>query len=288
MKPKPSNVIHFEGLGTRWWVELLGQDDFPTELADLVRGAVKLFDDSYSRFKDDSLVGQLNIHKQLLRPPQELVDMFTFAHKMHEATEGAFDISVSGTLQRLGYGDTKTAKHTQKDFWSQVKYNRYKIVIPSESAIDLGGFGKGWLLDKLAVLLERKGMRHYLINGGGDIVLNAAEPIELGLEHPYDDSKVIGTTKMSRGALAVSSTVKRRWYSNGASHHHIIEPVTDAASDSAVVTTYVRGRTALIADTLATVLLLRPELKTQLEKDFGISAIIIPQNLVIPMKMGIQ
>lgn len=267
--------IEFDGIGTHWWVELLGTDEFPDKLVEFITGTTSLFEDMYSRFHDETLIGQLNIHKHLAKPPQELLDMFEFAYKMHGATDGAFNISVGGTLQRLGYGDTKTAESAAANFWEQTKFNRNEIVIPRESAVDLGGFGKGWLLDKLAVLLEKHGHSYYLINGGGDIVLSNHEPIELGLEHPYEPDKIIGSTKLSRGAVAVSSVTKRRWKKNGSLHHHIIEPRSDKAADSTVVSTYVRGKTALIADTLATVLLLRPELKARLEKQFDIETILI-------------
>lgn len=278
MKPKPNNILEFDGLGTRWWVELLGRDDFPVNLADLVQGTVRLFDDTYSRFKPDSLIGQLNARKRLDKPSQELLDLILFAQKMYTKTSGAFDISVGGTLQRLGYGDTGTSVAANQSFWDEVRFDEKAIVIPNKSAVDFGGFGKGWLLDKLAVLLEKRGYGHYLINGGGDIVLNSSKPIELGLEHPYDPAKVIGTTKIKNGALAVSSTVKRRWVSGGKMTHHIIEPSQDSATDSPVVSTYVRGKTALIADTLATVTILRPELKGQLEKQFGVKVIIVSQD----------
>lgn len=267
--------IEFDGIGTHWWIELLGKDEFSDELVDFITGTTSLFEDMYSRFHDETLIGQLNIHKRLAKPPQELLDMFEFAQKMHDATDGAFNISVGGTLQRLGYGDTKTAESAATNFWHEATFNRNEIVIPKESAVDLGGFGKGWLLDKLAVLLEKHGHNYYLVNGGGDIVLSSHEPIELGLEHPYESSKIIGSTKLSRGALAVSSVTKRSWKKSRSLHHHIIEPLSDKAADSTVVSTYVRGKTALIADTLATVLLLRPELKTRLEKQFDIETILV-------------
>ncbi len=276
--PKSSVHIEFDGLGTRWWVEILDADVFPAAIATLVTDTTKLFDDTYSRFKASSLVGQLNEHKRLVRPPKELLDMFEFAKKMHSATDGAFDISVGGTLQRLGYGDTGTASRVYPDFWNEVKLNRDEIVIPGESAVDFGGFGKGWLLDKLAVLLEQNGCPQYLINGGGDIVLSSTEPIELGLEHPYDSEKVIGTTKITRGALAVSSTVKRRWNVGGNTHHHIIDPLQDSSSDSPVISVYVRGQTSLITDTLATVVLIRPEMVGRLKKQFGIEVIIVRKD----------
>lgn len=281
MKPKPSTVLELEGLGTHWWVELLMGRDFPADLASFVTETIKLFDDTYSRFKTDSLIGQLNTRKRLDRPPKELLDMFAFAQKMHAVTNGAFDISVGGTLQRLGYGDTKTARTAYLTFWEEVQFDERAIVIPNNSAVDLGGFGKGWLLDKLAVMLEQRGYQNFLIYGGGDIIVQAAKPIELGLEHPYDPAKVIGTTKIQHGALAVSSTVKRRWVQNGSTNNHIIEPISDSSSESPVISAYVRGKTALIADTLATVIILRPELKQQLEKQFGIEVIILTQNQIV-------
>lgn len=273
--------IEFDGLGTHWYVDLPDMAEFPTELSEILRGVTGLFDDTYSRFHDESLIGQLNIHKKLLHPPEELIEMLKFARSIYDTTDKAFDISVGGTLQRLGYGDTHTARSVVPDFWNEVKLNRDEIAIPSESAIDLGGFGKGWLLDKLAALLEQHGYIHYLINGGGDIVLSATEPIELGLEHPYDPAKVIGTTKITKGALAVSSTVKRRWSVRDKAYHHIIEPTTDRATESPILTTYVRAETALIADTLATVLLLRPAYKSQLEKKFGVKAILLTSEQIL-------
>lgn len=266
----------FDGLGTTWWVELLGfATTFPKALSDQLTTMTALFDDTYSRFHDETLIGQLNVYKRLSHPPDELLEMLRYARKMHSQTDGVFDISVGGALQRLGYGDTSTAQSTVPNFWSEAKLSRDEIVIPRESAIDLGGFGKGWLLDKMARLLEQRGYPHYLINGGGDIVVSAAEPIELGLEHPYDSSKVIGTTKIQHGALAVSSTMKRRWDKDGTTYNHIIDPTDDTVTNSPIIVSYVKGETALITDTLATILLLQPESKARLEELFAVQAILL-------------
>lgn len=278
MTPKPNKpaTLELEGLGTRWIIELVDQrGHFPAELSKQIKDKVALFDDTYSRFKSDSLVGQLNAHGSLLHPPVELLEMFAFAHKMHKATHGAFDISVGATLQSAGYGQTIQTVHEVPSFWTETTYDSQRIVLPANAAIDFGGFGKGWLLDQLAVLLENAGHDHYLINGGGDIVVSAVSPLTLGLEHPYETGSVIGTTRLQRGALAVSSTVKRRWIHDGTTHHHIIDPATHRSSSNGVVSTYVRGETALIADTLATVLLLRPRLEPQLSKAFGVKTIIL-------------
>jgi|JI10StandDraft_1071094.scaffolds.fasta_scaffold02782_6 FAD:protein FMN transferase len=274
---KSDSLYEFDALGTHWSLEILGgtwcKDDRETVL-----GVVTTFEDAYTRFRDSSLIGKLNIHKVILSPPQELVDMFVFAEKMHVASQGSFNISVSGALDRLGYGDKSRATSVKRNFWNEVKYNRDKITIPGETTVDLGGFGKGWLIDKLGVVLERLGHKYFVINGGGDILVQAAEPIELGLEHPFDAGQIIGTTQIKQGALAVSSTIKRRWKSDNKLHHHIIDPKTAASSETDIISSYVKGPSALIADTCATIFLLCPELVPQLEKTFGLKTILITQD----------
>lgn len=259
-----------------------GETGFPAELAELLKQEITLFDDTYSRFKEDSLVGQLNSSGVLPYPPHELVDMLAFAQKMYDATDGAFDISVAGTLQKLGYGQAIKTRTVYPNFWKEVICTDKEICIPKESAIDFGGFGKGWLLDRLAVIIEQHGHQYYLINGGGDIVVSSPTPIELGLEHPYDTSKMIGSTWTRKGSLAVSSVVKRRWVKDGETYHHIIDPKTAKPADNGVITAYVKGKTGLLTDTLATIMLLRPELKIRLEQQFAVKAIIISENQLQP------
>lgn len=277
---QPSTVTTtFEGLGTRWVIELLGDyKHFPALLRKLVLETVEQFNEKYSRFRADSYIGRLNFDGRVANPPQELLDMFDFAAKMYRATDGAFDISIAAVLQSNGYGQLETPREHQSIFWNEVKYNRDEIVIPEGTSVDLGGFGKGWLIDTLSVLLEKQDYPYYVINGGGDLAVSAPEPIELGLEHPYDPTQVIGTTMLQKGGLAVSSIVKRRWLKGGKSHHHIIDPATLEPSANGVVSTYVKGASALMTDTLSTVVLLRPELKEKLEKQFGVQTIIITQD----------
>ena len=272
-------VLEFEGLGTHWTVELLDTaKPLPRDLAHRLHDAVTLFDDTYSRFKSSSLVGQLNANGILERPPQELLDMFAFAHTMYEKTDGTFDISVGAMLQAAGYGATVQKSRHTKTFWKEVEYNSRRISLPPETAIDLGGLGKGWLLDRLALLLERTGYPYYLIDAGGDIVISAVQPTSLELRHPYDETIAIDKTTLKRGSLAISSTTKRRWVHGGKTYHPVIDPLTKRPSANGVVAVYVKGQTGLIADTLATVLLLRPDAKEQIEKTFDIKARIVRED----------
>lgn len=267
---------HFEteGIGTHWWFELLDTMTFPPSLIRQITATIEEFNADYTRFRDDSYVGRLNVDKKLSNPPAELIDMMDFAKKMYAVSGGAFNISIGGALHAVGYGSRERAGTIHEKFWDETKYNRDEIIIPGDATIDLGGLGKGWLIDKLAEVFRAAGFEQFIINGGGDIYVSSDEPIELGLEHPHGHTKMIGMTRMTRGALGVSSNVKRIWEYEGKTHHHIIDPVTGTSASSDVVSTYVRADTALIADTMATILLLRPQLDGSLSKKFDLKTIL--------------
>ena len=89
------------------------------------------------------------------------------------------------------------------------------------------------------------------------------------------DSYPLLSKQVQRGGLAVSSTIKRQWQKNGATHHHIIDPSLGASSQSGVASVYAKAPTVLIADTLATVLIVNPSLKQKLERYFSAQVIIV-------------
>lgn len=276
--PKPD--IEFDALGTHWWIELPKASDV-TRLRNIITERVTTFENDYSRFLPTSFIGRLNIDKKLDNPPQELLDMLAFAKEMYQVSDGIFNISVGGTLAKLGYGKSQPNAKLKLKLWDQVVMNNQQISIPENSEIDLGGFGKGWLIDELGRLLEKEDCQFFVINGGGDILVKSTEPVELALEHPLNPALKIGSTRIYNGALAVSSTVKRAWEQGTKKHHHIIDPRRDASSDSPVIATYIRASSALIADTMATVLLIAPELRDQLSAQYGLQAILLDEEALI-------
>jgi FAD:protein FMN transferase len=276
--PRPS--IQFDALGTHWWIEIL-DNPIDDAIEALIRARVLQFQDDYSRFLSASYVGRLNHDKQLFAPPAELVDMLLFARDMHTATNGIFNISVGATLTDLGYGQGQQGTRLRAVFWDSVQITADLIKIPADTEIDLGGLGKGWLIDTVGQLLQLHGHDHYVINGGGDILVSSPVPVELALEHPTDATKQIGTTRITRGALAVSSTKKRVWKKADAVHHHIIDPRIDSSSDSNIAATYIRASSARIADVMATVLLIAPDQNDVLVAAYGLQTILVSETQLV-------
>lgn len=128
------------------------------------------------------------------------------------------------------------------------------------SKIDLGGIAKGWVIDRAALLLENIG--YGFINAGGDIRIFGTLPrsLNIGIESPYDVTNLISSIQVGSGAVATSTSMKRRWRVLGEWKHHLIDPRTGTSTESKIVSATVTARTALEADVLAkTVLLLGEE-----------------------------
>lgn len=259
-------MFELDALGTHWWIESL-DEPLSTDAVAHLEAHIRTFERTYTRFSDDSLLGQLNLHKHLAHPPEKMLRMLEFARDMQKLTDGVFNISVGGELVRRGYGKTGQGS-ISASFWDEVKLTPEEIRIPGEISLDFGGFGKGWLIDRLGELVASVGTPHFIINGGGDILVRSPEPIEFALEHPVDASRQIGSTRIQQGALAVSSSIKRSWQSGGQRQHHIIDPRTGKPSESDIVSSYIRADSALVADVCATVLLIAPGLEERLSSAY--------------------
>lgn len=267
-------AFRFDALGTVWHIEVEASGDV-SSLQGAVIAHVRLFEDTYSRFKPTSLLGVLNSRGKLTNPPQELLDMLDFAKRMHEASRGVFNISVGATLQNAGYGNSDQAKRLDHDLWQNMHYNQNELKLPRHVALDFGGFGKGWLIDSLGKLLREQGIEHFIINGGGDMLVSMPEPVEIALEDPSEQGRVYGSTRFARGALAASSVSKRQWKQTNTEHHHIIDPQHGASSRSPIVGSFVRAESALIADVMATILIIEPSQETKLTEKFGLKTILV-------------
>lgn len=267
-------MFEFDGIGTHWWLECL-EAEFDEAAKKTILAEVERFDRAYSRFKDDSLIGQLNRTGVLLHPPRELLEMFAWSQELHEVSDGAFDISVGGVLHEQGYGLRAQAASIVEDFWQHTTHNEREIRLPPGATIDNGGYGKGWLIDNLVKLLRLCGYQSFIVNGGGDMYVNAPKPVEIALEHPYDSTKSIGVTRLQDQALAVSGTTKRTWQHAGKTYHHIVDPRTSDSPANDVAGVYVQAPTATIADSLATILMIRPDLQADLSKKYSANVRII-------------
>lgn len=93
--------------------------------------------------------------------------------------------------------------------------------------LDLGGYAKGYALDRAAILLKQRGVRNALINIGGNILAlgqHGKRAWRVGIQHPRK-SGALATLELHDGeAIGTSGDYQRYFESGGKRYCHLIDP----------------------------------------------------------------
>ena len=129
------------------------------------------------------------------------------------------------------------------------------ILLPRGCALDLGGIGKGraadLVIDELASDSDAAGA---CVNLGGDLRVFGAAPDEspawaVAIEEPQDAAATMTVVGLADGALATSSTTRRRWQGDdGVTRHHLIDPRTGAPASTSLQSVTVIAGSAMEAE----------------------------------------
>lgn len=97
------NEYKFEAIGTGWSI------DTKHPLTDVVKSRlhkrIELFDNTYSRFRNDSLVASIAsaTNGGLFKFPDHSLPLFDLYDKLHKLTDGKVDPLIGAELKLLGY-----------------------------------------------------------------------------------------------------------------------------------------------------------------------------------------
>ncbi len=278
-----ASTFSFEGLGTRWRIVAFDNvdDGWSPELRTSIKKIVRDFEKKYSRFDADSLIGQLNSLGGIKNSSEELISMLAYALECAEVTNDHFNIAVANRLSDIGYGADYSLKPKAvfrdipplKDVLS---LSDSRIELREGAAIDLGGFGKGWLIDKVTDYLLEQGVESFLIDGGGDIRVESGplrESRKILLDNPFTDGQAIGDISIRGGAVASSSPKHRQWPVAGSDLqlHHLINPKSEDTIED-VMAVFTHADDAVSADTASTCLFVSPQhLHQKIKNHFRVS-----------------
>lgn len=198
----------------------------------------------------------------------ETVEVVEKALAMSRESGGAFDLTL------------------KKDGFRSVKVDREKGTITLLSPgliLDLGGIGKGYALDRAAVVLESHGCSRALLDFGGQLLALDPPPGEkswaVGIHDPRDGKSVLHELSLIRSSLATTACYERG--------DHLVQ-LLDNPSPGRILTTSVLSNSATEADALSTtVALLGQEgARTILDNCPNASAVILVEGESQPRFVG--
>ena len=143
--------------------------------------------------------------------------------------------------------------------WRHVRALSDAVARPPGVRLDTGGVGKGLAADALVVRLA--GYDRVAVDCGGDIRVGgratAREPFAVEIQHPVT-GELLGGLSLAGGAVATSGLDVNLWRRpDGSFAHHLLDPSTGLPAWTGLVGATALAPTALEAETLAKMALLR-------------------------------
>ncbi len=276
-----------------------GEEAIEAGMAELRR-----LDAMMSLYKDTSEITRVNLAAGLkpVRVSPEMIEVVESAAEVSRLSHGVFDVTI-GPLVVLWQIRLKEGRVPSDREISRVRslVNYRNIVVDKKAStiflkkpgmiMDLGGM-KGFLADRVADLLRKRGVRNAIIALAGDIwVLGKREdgsPWRIGVQHPREQDKTLAVLEFSDKFITTSGDYERFVIKEKKRYHHIIDPRTGKPSQGTISVTLVGDKGAFI-DPLAKVpFILGPEEGMKFIKQAGAEAIIVDEQGTVFTTDGIQ
>jgi thiamine biosynthesis lipoprotein len=213
-----------------------------------------------SRFVENSDISRLNNHPPNLplRVSLETFEALRLSAEISAETNGAFDITV-GALMECLLREDKTMRMPPKARLSEarchtgmnlIKLNKDDYTVrrlTDKVRVDLGGFGKGFAIDKITDILRDWDINTALIHGGASSVFALGAPPEkkgwpVTISTPTNRKEILALLHLRNEALSGSGLQKGM---------HIIDPRTAEAMKD-IIAAWSLASTAATADALST------------------------------------
>ena len=230
-------------------------------------------DQEMSTYIPSSSLNKLNSYSvdNWLKVSSDLIKILNYSQQLCLKSGGAFNVAVGNLVNSWGFGPSylKNLNKTNNGIsYQEISCNSIDIDLSTNSVrkiddvfLDLSAIAKGFAVDLVANHLLKLGVNNFLIEVGGEIRASGEksnEPWNVGIENPFDSKKpflVIKTKQFNNFAMATSGNYKNFQIINNERITHTFDPRTGKSINSNVLSVSVINKDAMVADALATTLL---------------------------------
>ncbi len=228
---------------------------------------ISWFEARYSRFIDDSIIGQINLAAGLhwVEVDPETDALLNLCQEMIFFTRGVFD-PTSLPLIRLWNWKAKppvipSAESIRQAHelvgWRKIQRRPGAIFLPHKGmCLDLGGIGKEYAVDRVLTLALERGINDVLVDFGADIRVHGQPPEKgawhIGLEDPKNPGRVWVGVAVTNHAVATSGDYLRHFIHNGKRYGHILDPRTGHPVDNGILSVSIIAPHCTFAGILST------------------------------------
>lgn len=236
------------------------------------RAEIERLEQKYSRYRPDSVTSRINASagdERGIDVDAETAALLDYAAQAHAQSEGLFDIT-SGVLRqawdfRLGRLPEQSAIEAilPRIGWDKLRWQAPHLVLPMAGMeLDFGGYVKEYTTDAAVQCLRAAGIRHGLVEMGGDIGIVGPHPDgtpwRVGVRHPQAPQQAVVGVDLHEGAIASSGDYERYMDVDGQRYCHILNPRTGWPVRGLQAVSVIAPQ-CLVAGTASTIAMLKGE-----------------------------
>ena len=251
--------------GTIYKITYQHNDDLQNE----IKRAMMEVDNALSPYNPNSIITRIN-HNQDTLLNEDFTHVFELSQQISRETEGAFDITVAPLVNAWGFGFKHSIDIHPTTIDSLLQFVGYQKIALEDGKItkqdprvmlDCSSIAKGYGVDKVAQLLNKKGVEHFMVDIGGEVVVKGKNPRmktwRIGINKPIEDSLSINQElqtilEVSNVGMATSGNYRKFYYKDGKRYAHTIDPRLGTPIQHNILSATVIAKDCTTADAYAT------------------------------------
>jgi len=267
-----------ESMGSTWSVKYVGTEASAASVRTAVEGQLADIDAQMSTWKPQSDLSRYNTAPSgtWREVPAELFDVMQAAIALAADTQGAYDPTVGPLVELWGFGPGTPRREPPERAeidavrarigWQRVDLDvaARRVFQPGGVHVDLSSIAPGHALDRIAAVLDARGIGDYLIEVGGELRAHGAkpdaQPWNVAIQRPLDSDSADGSIDaqhviaLRNAALGSSGDYRHFFEDGGRRYAHRIDPRSGYPLDNGVASVTVLRERGIDADPLATAL----------------------------------
>jgi len=242
----------------------------------------------FNRFSNGTVVSELNKKGIVKYIPTEMKTVIEKSFYYYNLTSGNFDITVKPLVDLFketfaSTGNPPSLKQVKDALnligMEKISYRDKEVkFLKTGMGITLDGIAKGYIVDRVALLMKKLKVTHALINAGGDIRAVGKKSWRIAIRDPFDHQKYVDIIELKENAIATSGNYEV-YFDREKIYHHIVNPHT-GYSPTKVVSVSIVAKSTIEADALSTAVSVFGPIKGKhfIEKLPNIEGLIITKN----------
>ena len=249
-------------MGTSWSLQAVGASP---SVAAGVQAELDRVVAQMSQWEPDSDLSRFNraeagVWREL---PAEFAHVVDAALMIARASDGAFDPCLGALTERWGFGASGPADRlpaAADDDERRIEFDPHtsRIQRSAGAILDLSGIAKGYGVDLAAEWLLAQGVRHFLLDVGGELrgegIRPDGQPWWVDVEMPPTSSVAPYRIALHDLSAATSGNYRRGFAVDGQHYSHSFDPRTGRPIVHTVSSVTVLHRSCMMADGWATAL----------------------------------